>query len=28
MVFPMVPSGAASDEMITEMFDKDEMASS
>jgi hypothetical protein len=24
----MVPSGAASDEMITEMFDKDEMASS
>ena len=26
MVFPMVPSGAASDEMITEMFDKDEMA--
>jgi acetolactate synthase-1/2/3 large subunit len=27
MVFPMVPSGAASDEMITEMFDKDELAS-
>ena len=26
MVFPMVPSGAASDEMITEMFDKDEIA--
>jgi acetolactate synthase, large subunit, biosynthetic type len=26
MVFPMVPSGAASDEMITEMFNKDEIA--
>ena len=26
MVFPMVPSGNASDEMITEIFDKDEMA--
>lgn len=26
MVFPMVPAGAASDEMITEMFDKDEIA--
>ena len=26
MVFPMVPSGAASDEMITEMFDKEGMA--
>jgi len=28
MVFPMVPAGAASDEMITEMFDKDELAKS
>jgi acetolactate synthase-1/2/3 large subunit len=26
MVFPMVPAGAASDDMITEMFDKDEIA--
>ena len=26
MVFPMVPSGAATDEMITDMYDKDEMA--
>lgn len=26
MVFPMVPSGAASDEMLTDMFDKEEMA--
>jgi len=25
MVFPMVPSGAASDEMITELFDKDKL---
>ena len=26
MVFPMVPSGAASDDMLTEMFDKERMA--
>jgi len=26
MVFPMVPSGAASDDMLTEMFSKEEMA--
>jgi len=26
MVFPMVPAGAASDDMITNMFDKEEMA--
>jgi acetolactate synthase-1/2/3 large subunit len=26
MVFPMVPAGAATGDMITEMFNKDEMA--
>jgi acetolactate synthase-1/2/3 large subunit len=26
MVFPMVPAGAASDDMLTEMFDKEKMA--
>ena len=28
MVFPMVPAGAASDDMLTEMFDKEAMAES
>jgi acetolactate synthase-1/2/3 large subunit len=26
MVFPMVPAGAASDDMLTEMFDKEKIA--